>query len=131
MPVSALRSCFSYTDKPHTLAMSNIESSFDEYKDHLVHMLHDRVDADLAMKIMYLERKLPDVDPRVDLDIEAKNEAAASNLKNMFAAKFGYLTSNHKNHLSLTGRINIEKLADIASHPDIEWISGSATPASY
>ena len=111
--------------------MSNIESSFDEYKDSLVQMLYGKVDADLAMKIMYLERKLPDVDPRVDLDIEAKNEAAASNLKNMFAAKFGYLTSNHKNHLSLTGRINIEKLADIASYTDIEWISGSATPASY
>lgn len=111
--------------------MSNIETSFDEYKAQLVHMLYDKVDADLAMKIMYLERKLPDADPKVDLDIKARSEASAINLKSLFGAKLGYMTTNNKSHLTIVGRVNIEDLTKIASHPDIEWISGSATPASY
>ncbi|MBI5147110.1 MAG: hypothetical protein HZA84_07835 [Thaumarchaeota archaeon] len=111
--------------------MSNIESSFDEYKAHLAHMLHDKVDADLAMKIMYLERKLPDVDPKAELDIKVKNDIIAQNLKNWLDAKLGFQASCHKNHITVAGRISIEKLAKLASYADIEWISGSVTPASY
>jgi len=111
--------------------MSNVEASFDEYKANLVHMLYDKVDADLAIKIMYLERKLPDVAPKVELDIEVKNEALAKNLKDWFGDRLGYQVSCHKNHITVVGRISIEKLAKIASYSDIEWISGSATPASY
>ncbi len=111
--------------------MSNIESSFDEYKAHLAHMLHDKVDADLAMKIMYLERKLPDVEPKVELDIKVKNDIIAQNLKNWFGAKLGYQVSCHKNHILVVGLISIEQLAKIASYADIEWITGNATAASY
>ena len=111
--------------------MSNIEASFDEYKANLVHMLYDKVDADLAMKIMYLERKLPDVEPKVELDVKVKNDIIAQNLKNWFGAKLGYQVSCHKNHITVVGLISIEKLAKIASYSDIEWISGSATPASF
>ena len=111
--------------------MSNVEASFDEYKANLVHMLYDKVDADLAIKIMYLERKLPDVEPKVELDIKVKNDLIAKNLKDWFGDRLGYQVSCHKNHITAVGRASIEKLAKIASHSDIEWISGSATPASY
>jgi len=111
--------------------MSNVEASFDEYKVHLEHMLYDKVDADLAMKIMYLERKLPDVEPKVELDIKVRNDGIAQNLKDLFGDKLGYQVSCHRNHITAVGRISIERLAKIASHSDIEWIAGSATPASY
>ena len=111
--------------------MSNVEASFDEYKVHLEHMLYDKVDADLAMKIMYLERKLPDVEPKVELDIKVRNDGRAQNLKDLFGDKLGYQVSCHRNHITAVGRISIERLAKIASHSDIEWIAGSATPASY
>jgi hypothetical protein len=111
--------------------MSTIETSFDEYKAHLTNMLNNKVDPDLAIKIMYLERKLPDIEPKVELDLRVKNDIVATNLKNKIDVKFGYLVSCHKNHISVVGRASMEKLAKLASHPDIEWISGSATPASY
>jgi hypothetical protein len=111
--------------------MSSIEASFDEYRAQLTSKMHNKVDADLAMKIMYLERKLPDVEPKVDLDIKVKNEATALLLKDEVAIKFGFQTSCHKNHIIASGRTNVERLAKIASHSAIEWISGNATPASY
>ncbi|TBR12387.1 MAG: hypothetical protein EPO62_00040 [Candidatus Nitrosotenuis sp.] len=111
--------------------MSNVEASFDEYKANLAHMLYDKVDADLAMKIMYLERKLPDAEPKAELDIKVRSDAVAQNLKDWFGDKLGYQVSCHKNHITATGRISIERLAKFASNSDIEWISGSATPASY
>ena len=111
--------------------MSNVEASFDEYKAILVHLLNDKVDADLAMKIMYLERKLPDAEPKAELDIRAKSEAAAKSLKDLLGDKLGYQVMCHKNHVTAIGRMSIERLAKIASNSDIEWISGSATPASF
>jgi hypothetical protein len=111
--------------------MSNVEASFDEYKAILVHMLHDKVDADLAMKIMYLERKLPDAEPKAELDIRARDEAVAKRLRDWLGDKLGYQVMCHKNHITAIGRMNIERLTGIASNPDIEWISGSATPASF
>ena len=111
--------------------MSNVEASFDEYKAILVNMLNGKVDADLAMKIMYLERKLPDAEPKAELDIRVRDEAVAKRLKDWFGDKLGYQVSCHKNHITAVGRISIEKLAKIASYSDIEWISGSATPASF
>lgn len=111
--------------------MSNVETSFDEYKAILVHMLNDKVDADLAMKIMYLERKLPDAEPKAELDIRVGSEAAAKRLKDLLGDKLGYQVMCHKNHVTAIGRMNIERLAGIASYSDIEWISGSATPASF
>lgn len=111
--------------------MSTIEASFDDYKAQLTKMLYDKVDADLAIKIMYLERKLPDAEPKVELEVEAKNDIIASKLKDEIAMKFGYQTSSHKNYITAVGRTNIERLGKLAAHPDIEWITGTATPASY
>jgi hypothetical protein len=111
--------------------MSVIEASFDEYRTYVSKLLLNKVDPDLALKIMYLERRLPDVEPKAELDIRTKNEKVASKLKDEINAKFGYQVSSHQNHLTATGRANVDKLAKLASHPDIEWISGNATPASY
>jgi len=80
--------------------MSNVEASFDEYEAHLVHMLHDKVDADLAMKIICLERKLPDTESKVELDINVRNDTIEQNLKDWFGDKLGYQVSCHKNHIT-------------------------------
>ena len=111
--------------------MSVIEASFDEYRAYVSKLLQNKIDPDLAMKIMYLERKLSDVEPKAELDIRVKDEKAVSRLKDEISAKFGYQISSQHNHLMVIGRANVEKLAKLASHPDIEWITGNATPASY
>jgi hypothetical protein len=111
--------------------MSAIEASFDEYRTYLENLLNHKIEPDLALKIMYLERRLPDVEPKTEIDIRVKNDIVATKLKDEISNKFGYQVSSHKNHLTVVGLMNVEKLAKLASHPDIEWISGNATPASY
>jgi hypothetical protein len=111
--------------------MSTIEQSFDQYKAVLSDMFQNKVDPDLAMKIMYLERKLPDAEPKVELDIEVNPRADASEMAYQINSKFGFQASAHKNHLTVVGRTNVDKLAKLAAHPDIKWISGLATPASF
>lgn len=111
--------------------MSEIEDSFDEYKERLSGMLDNKIDVDLAMKIMYLERKLPDVEPKVELDIRMSKVFNMSAFMSLINEKFGFQVSTHSNHLTAVGRVNMDKLAHLASNQEIEWIAGSATPASY
>ncbi|CDI06391.1 conserved hypothetical protein [Candidatus Nitrosotenuis uzonensis] len=113
------------------MKMSEIEDSFDEYKERLSGMLENKIDVDLAMKIMYLERKLPDVEPKVELDIRVSSESNTLSFLHKINQKFGFQTSARHNHLTAVGRINMDKLAKLASNQEIEWITGSATPASY
>ena len=46
-----------------------IELSYDSFLLQLAEKLK-KIDVELAMKLMYLERKLTDVDPHVDLSIK-------------------------------------------------------------
>lgn len=111
--------------------MSTIEDSFDEYMTHLSELLQNKIDPALAMRIMYLERKLPDVEPKVELDIKLRDGANAADMISAINAKFGFQVSGGKNHITAVGRTDMNRLARFASHPDFKWISGLATPASY
>lgn len=109
--------------------MMSIESSFDEYREQLSKMLHDKVDPFLALRIMYLERRLPEYPPKLELDVKVRDFNTAASLKESIREKFGFEVGRHKDHLSVVGLANIEKLEKLAATPNIEWITGSASPA--
>ena len=109
--------------------MMSIESSFDEYKAQLSKMLHDKVDPYLALRIMYLERRLPEFPPKVELDIKARDFNTASDLKELMRIEYGYEVARDKDHVTAVGFTNMEKLEKISALSDIEWITGSASPA--
>jgi hypothetical protein len=80
---------------------------------------------------MYLERKLPDVAPRVELHIEYKSGVEPMNKQEKFRTKYGFQTQTSINGLIVVGQISIDLIEKISRDPDIEHISGTATPASY
>ena len=55
--------------KQEKLMSQEIELSYDSFLLQLAEKLK-KIDVELAMKLMYLERKLTDVDPHVDLSIK-------------------------------------------------------------
>ena len=110
--------------------MSQIEARYDQFISELESTL-PKVDVHLAMRMMYLERKFPTVDPNVELHIKFKNGVDVQKKEFQINAKFGLGTSSSGDHVRATGRLNLEGLARLASNPDVEKIEGSATAASY
>ncbi|MEO9309938.1 MAG: hypothetical protein ABI337_06550 [Nitrososphaera sp.] len=110
--------------------MSAIESSFEQYKKELSKLL-GKVDVDLAIKIMYLERKLPDVEPRVELDLKIKNGSDMQRLAYELSSKFGFQSSIHGEHIFLVGRATIDDVHRLSQNEAIEYVSGAVSAASY
>jgi len=110
--------------------MSQIEARYDQFISELESTL-PKVDVHLAMRMMYLERKFTTVDPNVELYIKFKNGVDVQKKEFQINAKFGLGTSSSGDHVRATGRLNLEGLARLASNPDVEKITGSATAASY
>ena len=110
--------------------MSQIEINYEEFLSS-IRQLIPNMDADLMVKIMYLERKLPDVSPRVELHVEYKPGADTSKKQEQIRAKYGFpmQTSNHG--ITMVGQMNIDLIEEISKDNDIKHISGVATPASY
>ena len=110
--------------------MSQIEARYDQFISELEATL-PKVDVHLAMRMMYLERKFPTVEPNVDLHIKFKKGVDVQKKEFQINAKFGLGTSSSGDHVRAAGLLNIEGLVKLASHPDVEKIEGSATAASY
>jgi len=110
--------------------MSQVEAHYDNFQSLLQDMIKN-VDVNLMLKIMYLERKLPDAPPRVDLDIEFKSGTNLKNKDNQLKAKYGFPSSVGEHGISIIGKMNMSLVEAIASDPDVVKISGRATPASY
>lgn len=110
--------------------MSQVEAQYDHFVSELESTL-PKVDVHLAMRLMYLERKFPEVDPHVDLHIKFKQGVDVERKEFQINAKFGLATSSRKDYVHATGRLNLEGLTRLASHQDVEMISGTATAASY
>ena len=111
--------------------MSQIEASYDQFQSSLRQMAKN-VDSNLLMKIMYLERKLPDVAPHVELEIYLRKGVDIRRKENMIKAKYGFPTSMLGDHgIIAVGQMDVEIISAISQDKDVENISGKATPASY
>ena len=109
--------------------MSQVEIQYDEFLSSLSQMIPN-ADVNLLMKIMYLERRLTDVAPRVELHIDYKSKVDPMQ-KQEVRAKYGFPTHVGLHQLTAVGQMNIRIIEEISKDQDIEHISGTATPASY
>jgi hypothetical protein len=110
--------------------MSQVEVEYDQFLSSIAQQITN-TDVDLLVKVMYLERKLPDVAPKVDLHMEFKPNVDPMKKQDQYRAKFGFPTQTSEHGLTVTGQMNIDLIERISKDPDVEHMSGKATPASY
>ena len=111
--------------------MSQIETQYDMFLTSLNETIPN-VDVNLMLKIMYLERRLPDVAPHVEIEIELKPGTNRVKKNEQIKSKYGFQTSHLGEHdLFAVGQMSMDLVAELAKNSDIEKISGIATPASY
>ncbi|MBI5377898.1 MAG: hypothetical protein HZA82_04675, partial [Thaumarchaeota archaeon] len=102
--------------------MSQVETRYDQFLSELQSVLQN-IDVSLAMRIMYLERKFPDVDPCVDLSIKFKKGVDLEKKEFQINAKFGLATSSRDEHVYASGQLDMENLLLLSSGSDIEKIT--------
>ena len=110
--------------------MSQVEINYEEFLASIRQIIPN-IDADLMVKIMYLERRLPDVSPRVELHVEYKSGVDTMKKQEQIRAKYGFPMQTSTHSIAMIGQMNIALIEEIAKDKDIEHISGVATPASY
>ena len=110
--------------------MSQVEIQYDEFLSKIKQTISN-IDVDLLIKIMYLERKLTDVPPKVELHLEYGSDIDPLRKQNMIRAKYGFPTQTSSHGLTAVGQMNVGLIEEISKDPDIKHISGTATPASY
>lgn len=111
--------------------MSQVETQYDAFLMSLKETVKN-VDVNLMLKIMYLERKLPNVAPHVELELKLKSGINKEKKEAHIRSKYGFQTSSLGEHgLFAVGQMNLTLIAELANDSDIEKISGVATPASY
>ena len=110
--------------------MSQLEVQYDEFLSKIKQTISN-IDVDLLIKIMYLERKLPDVPPKVELHLEYASDADPLRKQEMIRAKYGFPTQMSSHGLTAVGQMNVPLIEEISKDSDIVHMSGKATPASY
>ncbi|KFM18399.1 hypothetical protein AAA799P11_01112 [Marine Group I thaumarchaeote SCGC AAA799-P11] len=110
--------------------MSQIEAQYNEFTN-LITQTISNVDVDLLIKIMYLERKLPDAPPMVELTIEYDPGTNIQNKSEAIRAKYGFPMNVGEHGLTLVGQMSVPLIEEISKDRDVKFISGKATPASY
>ena len=110
--------------------MSQAEIQYDQFLSSLGKEIPN-TDVNLLVKIMYLERRLPDVSPRVELHIEYKSNIDPIKKQEKIRAKYGFPIQPSLHGLTAIGQMSINTIEDISKDEDIKHISGNATPASY
>ena len=91
----------------------------------------NNVDSDLLVKIMYLERKLPDIAPKVELNIKYKSHVDTERKKEIIRSKLGFPNQTTNHGVNVVGRMDTNMVEKFSQDPDVQYITGSATPSSY
>lgn len=110
--------------------MSQIEAQYNEFTNAITQTISN-VDVNLLIKIMYLERKLPDAPPMVELVIDYNSGTNVQNKSEAIRAKYGFPMNVGEHGLTLVGQMSVPLVEEISKDRDIQFISGKATPASY
>lgn len=110
--------------------MSQIENQYNEFTNAIAQNFSN-VDVDLLVKMMYLERKLPDAPPKVELTIDYNSGTNIENKENAIRAKYGFPMNVGDHGLTVVGRMKVPLIEELSKDRDVKFISGTATPASY
>ena len=107
-----------------------IEAQYDQFIS-ILNQTMNNVDSNLLVKMMYLERKLPDVSPKVELTLEYKPNVDTERKKEIIRSRFGFPNQTTDHGVMVVGQMNTDIVEKFSQDPDIEYISGNATPSSY
>ena len=108
-----------------------IEAQYDNFIAEISSEL-GKVDPQLAMQVMYYERRFTDVEPQVELHIHYKEGTNLDKKKDDLDAKYGFLMAREGKHvLKAMGLMNLKRIHEISKDNDIEQVSGYASCASY
>lgn len=107
----------------------NVEMQYDSFLDNLISKL-GKINLKLATDVMYYERKLSDVEPKVELEIHYRNGTDMTKKKYELEASY-MVARDGKNGIRAVGLASLTDLFELAKDPDIEAIDGFATCASY
>ncbi len=110
--------------------MSQIEAQYNEFTNAITQTISN-VDVNLLIKMMYLERKLPDAPPRVELTVDYNSGTNVENKGDTIRAKYGIPMNVGEHGLTLVGQMTVPMIEELSKDKDIQFISGKATPASY
>ena len=107
----------------------SVETQYDSFLDQLLSRI-GKIDLKLATDVMYYERNLSDVEPKVELDIHYK---AGTNLeRKKYQLEAHYMVAREGEHgIRAVGLASMNDIVNLSRDPDIEKISGFATCASY
>ena len=75
--------------------MSQVEMQYDEFLSKIKQTMSN-IDVDLLIRIMYLERKLTDVPPKVELHLEYRSNVDPLRKQNVIRAKYGFSHSGEQ-----------------------------------
>jgi hypothetical protein len=107
-----------------------VEAQYDQFISSLNQTMN-KVDPNLLVKMMYLERKLPDVPPKVELTLEYKPNIDTERKKEIIRNRFGFPNQTTDHGVHVVGQMNTDIVEKFSQDPDIEYITGIATPASF
>ncbi len=108
-----------------------IEAQYDNFIAEISNELR-KVDPQLAMQVMYYERRFTDVAPQVELHIHYKDGTNLDRKKDELDSKYGFLIGKEGKHgIRATGLMNLNRIYEVSTDDDIEEISGVASCASY
>lgn len=114
--------------------MSVVESKYEEFLSDLKKMIGP-IDVNFAMRLMYLERKMakslqPTIMPHVVLTIKYKQGTNRDAKLSAIRTKYGHMSENldDPNEILSSGYMKMDDVLEISSDPDIENISGKASP---
>ena len=112
---------------------ADIENLYDNFLNKVA-AAYPKVNNNLLVKIMALERKFPNSLPHVHLEIEFKENIDIEHPKYDISEKHHVQVAVHrweKTKLVVTGLMNVSTVAEISSHDSVIQIVGSASAAYY
>lgn len=108
-----------------------VEKQYDNFLQEIGKKL-SKIDANLAMQVMYYERKFPEVEPSVHLKIHYQDRTDMEKKRSKLNSRYGYLIAlESRNGLKVAGLMDLKRIDEISSDPDIKAITGSASIAAY
>jgi len=113
--------------------MSTVEAKYEKLRSTLQNELGP-IDANFAMRLMYLERKAsksyyPTVKPHVFLTIKYKQGIDGENKKSKLRTKYGMMVESMDNlqEILVEGYMDMSVVTEISSDSDIDKITGKAS----
>ena len=111
----------------------DIENLYDNFLNRVA-AAYPKVNNNLLVKIMALERKFPNSLPHVHLEVDFKEGIDIEHPKYDISEKHHVQVAIHrgeKTKLIVTGLMNVSTVTEIASHQSVISIIGSASAAYY